>query len=165
MITPGSKMPAVPVKLVTAEGVTDVTSEKACAGSRVVVFTLPGAFTPTCSNNHLPGYQINADKLRAAGVSRIICATWNDQYVVKAWAESTGSLSVMDFIADGNGELARALGLDHDRTSAGMGTRYVRAALIVEDGIIRHVAAETENGVVAASGANAILDVLRAQVA
>jgi peroxiredoxin len=161
MITPGSKLPAVQVKLVTAEEVSDVASDEACAGPRTVMFTLPGAFTPTCHNNHLPGYIINAGKLKAAGVSKIVCATVNDHHVVKAWAEATGALSQMDFIADGNAGLAEALGLQKDMSASGMGTRFARAALIIENGTVTHVGVETERGQVTASGADAILDVLQ----
>ena len=165
MIRPGNHMPAAQVKLVTVEGVSDTTSDLVCAGPRTVMFTLPGAFTPTCSNNHLPGYQINAGRLREAGVAKIICATWNDHHVVRAWAESTGALPVIDFVADGNGELAKALGLERDMRDSGMGMRYRRAALIIENGSVTYAAAETESGVVTVSGAEAVLNLLQPVVA
>ena len=108
MIKAGDTIPSVPVKLVDANGVTDTTSTAVLGTGRVVFFAVPGAFTPTCHVNHLPGFIANADKLHAAGVDRIVCAAANDHHVVKAWAEATGALGKIDFIADGNAALAKA---------------------------------------------------------
>ena len=130
-------------------------------GKRVVLFSLPGAFTPTCHVNHLPGFVANAAKLRAAGVDRIVCVAVNDHHVMKAWAEASGALDDIAFIADGNGELAEALGLDRDFSSAGLGTRYARAAMIITDGVVDAVFVEDAPGV-GASGAPAILLALEA---
>lgn len=164
MIHPGDTAPAVPVKLIDAEGVHDVSSADVLGTGRVVIFTVPGAFTPTCHSSHLPGYLAAAAKLKAAGVDRIVCATVNDHHVVKAWAEQTDSLGRIDFIADGNAALARAMGLDKDMTPGQMGTRFVRAAAVFENGIARQVFVEDKAGQVTVSGAAAILMALSAPV-
>jgi len=161
MIKAGDTIPSVPVKLVDANGVTDTTSTAVLGTGRVVFFAVPGAFTPTCHVNHLPGFIANADKLHAAGVDRIVCAAANDHHVVKAWAEATGALGKIDFIADGNAALAKALGLDKDFSGAGMGTRFTRSAMLITDGVVDAVFVEDAPGVTA-TGAPAILMALEA---
>jgi peroxiredoxin len=161
MIDRGSPVPSVGVKLVTADGATDTTSDAILGTGLVVLFTVPGAFTPTCHVNHLPGFVANEAKLRAAGVDRIVCATVNDHHVVKAWAQASGALGAVDFIADGNAELAEALGLMKDFSGSGMGMRYARAALLIRNGIVDAVFVEDAPGV-NASGAPAILMALEA---
>jgi len=161
MIKAGDTIPSVPVKLVDANGVTDTTSTAVLGTGQVVFFAVPGAFTPTCHVNHLPGFIANADKLHAAGVDRIVCAAANDHHVVKAWAEATGALGKIDFIADGNAALAKALGLDKDFSGAGMGTRFTRSAMLITNGVIDAVFVEDAPGVTA-TGAPAILMALEA---
>ena len=161
MVERGNPVPSVQVKLVDANGVTDTTSDAVLGSGLVVLFTVPGAFTPTCHVNHLPGFIANEPKLRAAGVTRIVCASVNDQHVMKAWAEATGALGHIDFIADGNAELARALGLDKDFSGGGMGTRFARSAMIIRDGVVDSVFVEDAPGV-SGSGAPAILMALEA---
>jgi peroxiredoxin len=154
MIERGSPVPSVGIKLVDANGSEDTTSEAVLGNGLVVFFAVPGAFTPTCHLNHLPGFLANAAKLRDAGVDRIVCASVNDQHVMKAWAEASGALGTIDFIADGNADLAVALGLSKD--FSGMGTRYTRSAMLIRDGIADAVFVEDAPGV-NASGAPAIL--------
>lgn len=161
MIERGNPVPSVGVKLVTASGVEDTTSQAVLGQGKVVLFSVPGAFTPTCHVNHLPGFLANAAKLRAAGVDRIVCAAVNDHHVMKAWAEASNALDDIAFLADGNGELARAFGLDKDFSGAGMGTRYARSAMIINNGMIDAVFVEDAPGV-DASGAPAILMALEA---
>ncbi len=161
MIERGNPIPELDVKLVSAGGVEDTTSQTVLGQGKVVLFSVPGAFTPTCHVNHLPGFLANADKLAAAGVDRIICASVNGHHVMKAWAEASDALGKIDFIADGNAELARALGLDKDFSAFGMGTRYARAAMIIDNGIVDAVFVEDAPGV-NASGAPAILIALEA---
>ncbi|WP_092180448.1 peroxiredoxin [Devosia sp. YR412] len=161
MIDRGSPIPSVPVKLVTAEGTTDTTSDVALGTGTVVFFAVPGAFTPTCHVNHLPGFVANLTKLRAAGVDRVVCASVNDAHVMKAWAEASNALGEIDFIADGNGALAEAMGLAKDYSGAGMGKRFARSAMIIRDGIADAVFVEDAPGV-NASGAPAILMALEA---
>ena len=161
MIERGSSVPAVPTKLVTAEGISDTTTDAVLGQGVVVLFTVPGAFTPTCHVNHLPGFIANQPKLKAAGVDRIVCASVNDHHVMKAWAEATGALDGIDFLADGNGTMATAFGLDLDLTAAGMGPRLKRSAVLIRDGIVQDVFVEDGPGV-GASGAPAILMALEA---
>lgn len=161
MIESGDTIPSVPVKLVDADGIADTTSDAVLGKGRVVFFAVPGAFTPTCHVNHLPGFIANADKLRAAGVDRIVCAAANDHHVVKAWAEASQALGKIDFIADGNAALARAMGLDKDLSGAGLGTRFMRSAMLVTDGVVDAVFVEDAPGVTA-TGAPAILMALEA---
>lgn len=162
MITEGDRVPQVDIKLINNSGPLDADSLTVLGTGTVVMFSLPGAFTPTCHANHLPGYVEAADTLKSMGVDRIICLTVNDHHVVKAWAEATGALDKVEFIADGNADLTRAMGLDTDRRAGGMGIRAVRAALIVKDGIVRNVFTEAKPGLVTSSGAPAIVEALGA---
>ena len=161
MIQRGNPIPSVGIKLVTASGVEDTTSDAALGQGIVVLFSVPGAFTPTCHLNHLPGFLANADKLRAAGVDKIVCAAANDHHVLKAWAEASNALGKIEFLADGNGDLARALGLEKDFSQSGMGLRYARAAMIIREGVVDAVFVEDAPGV-SASGAPAVLMALEA---
>jgi peroxiredoxin len=161
MIKRGDSIPALDLKLVNAAGASDTTSADVFGQGTVVFFSVPGAFTPTCHVNHLPGFVANASKLRAAGVDRIVCASVNDHHVIKAWAEASGALNDVEFLADGNAALARGLGLDKDFSEFGMGTRFVRSAMIVRNGVVDAVFVEDAPGV-NASGAPAILMALEA---
>tara|TARA_R110002020_G_scaffold421873_1_gene631079 strand:+ start:417 stop:911 length:495 start_codon:yes stop_codon:yes gene_type:complete len=161
MIERGSPLPSVPTKLVTPDGISDTSTDAVLGQGLVVLFTVPGAFTPTCHINHLPGFLANEAKLRAAGVTRIVCASVNDQHVMKAWAENTGALGHIDFLADGNGTMAEAFGLQLDLTVAGMGPRFARSAVLIRDGVVQDVFVENGPGV-GASGAPAILMALEA---
>ena len=161
MIERGDPVPSVRIKLVAASGVEDTTSDAALGTGTVVLFTVPGAFTPTCHVNHLPGFVANASKLRMAGVDKIVCAAVNDHHVLKAWGEASGALDHISFLADGNAVLAKAMGLDKDLSAAGLGTRFSRSAMIVRHGIVDAIFVEDEPGVTA-SGAPAILMALEA---
>ncbi|MHA6298397.1 redoxin family protein [Devosia sp. CAU 1758] len=161
MIERGNPVPSVGIKLVTADGVEDTTSDAALGQGTIVLFSVPGAFTPTCHVNHLPGFVANAAKLRAAGIDRIVCAATNDHHVMKAWAEATNALDDIAFLADGNGALASAMGMSKDMSGAGMGTRFARAAMIIRNGVVDAVFVEDAPGVTA-SGAPAILMALEA---
>jgi peroxiredoxin len=156
MIERGSPIPSVRTKLVNAEGISDTTSDAVLGTGLVVFFAVPGAFTPTCHINHLPGFIANAGKLRAAGIDRIVCGSVNDHHVMKAWAEASGALGEIEFLADGNAELAQALGLDKDSSGSGMGTRFTRSAMLIRNGVVDAVFVEDAPGV-NASGAPAIL--------
>lgn len=161
-IRAGDRIPSVAVKLIDAAGVADTTSDQVLGTDRVVFFTVPGAFTPTCHTNHLPGFIANASKLRAAGVSRIVCGSVNDHHVMKAWAAASDAVGAIDFLADGNGQLARTLGLEEDKTASGLGMRFARTALLINDGVVEEVFVEDKAGEVTGSGAPAILMALEA---
>jgi len=138
-IKEGDKIPSVTVK---ATDMTDVTTDELFAGKKVVLFAVPGAFTPTCSNKHLPGFIDHADEIRAKGVDDIICMSVNDAFVMDAWGKERGATGKVRMIADGNGALAKALGLDFDGSGIGFGLRAQRFAAIVEDGVVKKLAVE-----------------------
>jgi peroxiredoxin len=125
-----------------------------------VLFGVPGAFTPTCDTSHLPGFIGAADRIKAGGVNRIVCATVNDHHVVKAWAERSDALGKIDFIADAHGRLAEALGLAKD--FGDLGRRYARFAMIAKDGVVQQVFVQDVAGVTV-SGAPAILLALQGE--
>lgn len=161
MITPGQTIPSAKVRLVNKGGITEADTAIALATGRIVLFTVPGAFTPTCHSNHLPGYVDLAEQIRAAGVDRIMCATVNDQYVTEAWAKDTNALGKVEFIADGTADFAKALGLENDLSRGGLGLRFIRAAIVIDNGKVEAVFTEDRPGVVTASGAPAVLNSLR----
>ena len=161
MIRPGDQLPSVPVKLISAEGVSEVTSTEALGTGKVVFFAVPGAFTPTCDTSHLPGFVAGADRITAMGVSRIVCGSVNDHHVMKAWAERSDALGKVDFLADPSAEFAKALGLDKDFPALG-GTRFARFAMIVNDGLVQDLFVQDEAGVTV-SGAPAIIIALEGQ--
>jgi peroxiredoxin len=160
MIQAGDTLPSVPVKLVTADGVSDVDSAALLGQGTIVLFAVPGAFTPTCDTSHLPGFVASADRIKAAGVDRIICAAVNDHHVVKAWAERSDALGKVDFIADAHGKLADAMGLAKD--FGDLGRRFARFAMIVRNGTVRHIFVQDVQGVTV-SGAPAILLALQGE--
>src|SRR5689334_4368983 len=133
-IKAGDKMPSGTLKRMTKEGPKDISTDEIFKGKRVVLFSVPGAFTPTCDAKHLPGFVELADQIRAKGVDTIACMAVNDVFVMNAWgkAQSVGDKVLM--LADGNGDYARALGLELDARKFGMGTRGQRFALIVDNG-------------------------------
>ncbi len=160
MIQAGDKLPSIPVKLVTAEGVSDVGTLDILGTGRVVLFGLPGAFTPTCDTSHLPGFVAAADRIKAAGISRIVCATVNDHHVVKAWAERSDALGRVDFIADAHGHFAEAIALAKE--FGDLGRRFARFAMIIDHGVVRHLFVQDVQGVTV-SGAPAILLALQGE--
>jgi peroxiredoxin len=121
----------------TADGVKDITTRELFGGKRVVLFAVPGAFTPTCSAKHLPGFVERAEEIRKKGVERIVCLSVNDAFVMGAWAKAHSAGEKVLLVADGNGEFSKAVGLAFDGSGFGMGTRSQRYAMIVEDGVVR----------------------------
>jgi peroxiredoxin len=138
-IKEGDKIPSVTVK---ATDMTDVTTDELFTGKKVVLFAVPGAFTPTCSSKHLPGFVDHADEIRAKGVDDIICMSVNDAFVMDAWGKDRGATGKVRMIADGNGALAKALGLDFDGSGIGFGLRAQRFAAIVDNGVVTKLAVE-----------------------
>ncbi|MEZ4333709.1 MAG: peroxiredoxin [Myxococcota bacterium] len=155
-IKEGDKIPNVKVK---ATDMSDVQTESLFKGKKVVLFAVPGAFTPTCSAKHLPGFIEQADALRKKGVDDIICMSVNDAFVMKAWGEDRGAGDKVRLIADGNGDFAKALGLDFDGSGIGFGVRSQRFAAIVEDGVVKKLAVDA-GGKFEVSSAEAILAAL-----
>jgi len=138
-IKAGERMPKGTLKRMTKEGPKDFSTEELFKGKVVVVFSVPGAFTPTCDAKHLPGFVQLADQIRAKGVDTIACMAVNDVFVMNAWGKASGVGDRILMLADGNGEYARALGLELDAKGFGMGTRGQRFALIVRDGLATQV--------------------------
>ena len=140
-ITVGDKIPDVKLIKVTNDGSQPVQSAEYFAGRRVALFSVPGAFTPTCSARHLPGFVEKADDLAAKGIDEIACTAVNDAFVLSAWNKSGGSEAIT-MLADGNGDFANALGLEMDGTAFGMGKRGQRFSLVVNDGVVEQVNVE-----------------------
>jgi len=136
-INVGDKMPKGQFTRMGANGPEPVSTDDLFGGKKVVLFSVPGAFTPTCSAKHLPGFINSFDQLRAKGVDTIACMAVNDVFVMKAWGEASKAGGKVEMLADGNGEYARALGLELDASKFGMGTRGKRFSLIVDDGVVK----------------------------
>jgi peroxiredoxin len=152
----GDKMPAGTLTLVTNDGPQKVSAEEFFKGKKVVLFSVPGAFTPTCDAKHLPGFVEKAGDLRAKGVNTVACIAVNDAFVMKAWGKSQNCDGKVQMIADGNGEYTKALGLEMDASGFGMGTRGQRFALIVDNGVVKSVNVE-EKGEFKVSSAEHVL--------
>lgn len=138
----GDKLPSGTLKTMTKDGARDITTEELFKGKTVVLFSVPGAFTPTCDAKHLPGFIQHAAEIRAKGVDTIACMAVNDVFVMNAWGKSAGAGDNVLMLADGNGDYARALGLEMDGRGFGMGMRGQRFALVVKDGVATHVFVE-----------------------
>jgi len=141
-IKAGDRMPSGTFKVGTPEGPKDLTTDELFKGKNVLFFAVPGAFTPTCDAKHLPGYVENFAALQAKGISTVACMSVNDVFVMKAWGKSAGADGKVLMLADGNGDYAKALGLELDARGFGMGQRAQRFAIIVRDGIATQVNVE-----------------------
>ncbi len=158
MIQVNDKIPSVTLKVFGEKGPEDISSESLFSGKKVVLFAVPGAFTPGCSNTHLPGYVVNADKIKDKGVDSIICMSVNDAFVMHAWGEAQNAEGLI-MLADGNGDLTEALGLSLDARGHGMGQRSQRFSMIVKDGIVTSLNVEPKGGI-DVSSAESILALL-----
>jgi peroxiredoxin (alkyl hydroperoxide reductase subunit C) len=155
----GDKIPSATLMQATAEGPKEVTTEELFGGKTVVLFGVPGAFTPTCSAKHLPGFVNHAAAIKAKGVDTIACMAVNDVFVMGAWGKDQGVGENIVMLADGSGALTKAMGLEFDLTARGLGVRAQRFALVAKDGVVTHVAVEAP-GAFEVSSAEAILAVL-----
>jgi peroxiredoxin len=142
MISVGQKVPSVTIKQATPEGGTDVDPATLFAGKKVVMFSLPGAFTPTCSTKHLPSYVRELPQLKAKGVDIVACLSVNDVAVMKAWAEAHDALGKIVMLADGNAALSKALGITADLSKFGMGERARRGVMTFDDGVLKTIEME-----------------------
>ena len=138
----GDRMPAGKFKVMGEKGPQDLTTAELFGGKRVVLFSVPGAFTPTCSAKHLPGFLDQGAALRAKGIDTIACVAVNDVFVMNAWGKSANAADKVTMLADGNGEYAKALGLELDARGFGMGVRGQRFALVVDNGVASKVLVE-----------------------
>ena len=152
----GDKLPAADFAVMTADGQQKLATDVVFAGRKVVLFAVPGAFTPTCSMNHLPGFVAAAEQIKAKGVDTIACVAVNDVHVMNAWGKHAGAEGKIMMLADGNGDFARATGLNVDLKPYGMGERSKRYSMIVENGVVKQLNVEDKSGV-NVSGAETIL--------
>jgi peroxiredoxin (alkyl hydroperoxide reductase subunit C) len=159
MIKKGDKIPAMKLMVATPEGPREADTGELLGAGKAVLFAVPGAFTPTCSAKHLPGFIQHAAELKAKGVARIICLAVNDAFVLGAWAKDQKAGDNVIFLADGSGAFTKALGLELDLTARGLGIRSQRFALVTQDGIVTHLAIE-EAGGFDVSRAEAVLEAL-----
>ncbi len=156
----GDRLPEATFKVKTGNGIEDVTTSELCAGRRVVIFAVPGAFTPTCHLEHLPGFLANLEALEAKGVDEVVCVAVNDPFVMEAWGEAAGVAGRIRLLADGNATFTRAIGMDFDGSAIGLGTRSKRYAMLVEDGVVKQLNVEDNPGEVNISAAEKILEAL-----
>ena len=154
----GDRLPEATFKEKTADGINDVGADSLFAGKRVVLFAVPGAFTPTCSLNHLPGYLENRDAILSRGVDEIAVVSVNDPHVMGAWSEHTGGRGKIRFLADGNGTFTKAVGLDIDLAGGMMGVRSKRYSMLVDDGVVKTLDIEDSPGQATVSSAATMLD-------
>ncbi len=155
----GDTVPAVKLKQMTPEGMKDVDTGEFFKGKKVVLFALPGAFTPTCSAKHLPGFVEKAAELRAKGVDAVACLSVNDAFVMNAWGKQQNADGKVQMLADGNGDFTRAVGLEMDGSGYGLGKRSQRYAMIVQDGVVKALNVEKPGGF-EVSSADAVLKAL-----
>ncbi len=152
----GDKVPTVVLKYKSTDGIIDISTDDLFAGKKVVVFAVPGAFTPTCSAKHLPGFVGKAEEIKAKGIDTIACVSVNDAFVMDAWGVDQNAGEKVMMLGDGSADLAKALGQDQDLTARGMGIRSKRYAMIVEDGVVSEMFAE-EPGAFEVSSAEHVL--------
>ena len=153
----GAKLPDATFKVPTPDGPADMTTADLFAGKKVVLFAVPGAFTPTCSMNHLPGFLENAEAIKSKGVDAIAVVSVNDHHVMKAWAAQTGAADKILFLADGNGAFTKAAGMEMDMSKGGLGVRSKRYSAIIEDGVVKTLDIEDGPGKAEISGAAALI--------
>lgn len=159
-IAVGSSIPQAKFKEKTADGPVEITTDELFKGKRVVLFAVPGAFTPTCTLNHLPGYLDNNDALRAKGIDEIAVVAVNDWHVMGAWANASGGMGKIHFLADWDAAFTKALGLDIDLSGGGLGVRSKRYSMLVEDGVVKALNIEENPGQATVSSAEAMLEKL-----
>jgi peroxiredoxin len=156
-IKAGEKLPNATFRVMTAEGPKPRTTDEIFKGKKVALFGVPGAFTPTCNNLHLPSFLNNAAAFKQKGIDTIAVTAVNDVFVMNQWAKSTGAEGKIDFLADGNAEFAKAIDMAFDGSGAGLGTRTKRYSMLVEDGVVKKVNIEDAPGKCDISGGQALL--------
>jgi glutaredoxin/glutathione-dependent peroxiredoxin len=155
----GDTIPSMKLMKASADGPKEISTDEIFKGKKVVMFAVPGAFTPTCSAKHLPGFVQNVDAIRGKGVDKVVCVAVNDAFVLAAWAKDQGADERILMLADGSGAFTKALGLELDLTARGLGIRSQRYALVADNGRVTHLAVEPPGGF-DVSRAEAVLAVL-----
>jgi peroxiredoxin len=159
-INVGDRIPSVTLKQLTSEGVKEFTTDEIFRGKRVVLIAVPGAFTPACSQRHLPGYVDKAADIKAKGIDEIACVAVNDAFVMGAWGRDQKAEGKVRMLADGSGDFTRALGLELDLSKGGLGVRSKRYSMLVDDGVVKSLNVEQQPGQVDLSGVEAMLKAL-----
>ncbi|MGH7088989.1 MAG: peroxiredoxin [Stellaceae bacterium] len=152
----GDRIPSAKLRQMTPEGPKEISTDEIFKGKKVVLFAVPGAFTPTCSAKHLPGFVQNAAAIKAKGIDSIACLAVNDAFVMGAWGKQQGTDGKVQMLADGNGSFTKELGLEMDGSGFGLGTRSKRYAMVVEDGVVKTLNVENP-GAFEVSSAEAVL--------
>jgi len=152
----GDKIPSATLYRLGENGPEAVTTDELCSGKKVVLFGLPGAFTPTCSAKHVPGFLQNADALAAKGVDTVACVSVNDAFVMGAWAKDHGTGDKVQMLGDGSADLTKAMGIELDLTGRGLGVRSRRFSMLIDNGVVKQLNLE-EGGALEISGAETIL--------
>ncbi len=160
MISVGEQLPDVALMAATGAGQAQISTKEYFAGVKVILFAVPGAFTPTCHMNHLPGFIEHRDTILARGTDKIAVISVNDIHVMSHWAKASGGEGKIDFLADGSAAFTKAVGVEIDLNAANMGVRSKRYSMIVEDGVVRQINLEQSPGQAVVSGAAAILEQL-----
>ena len=153
----GDKVPSGTFTVMTGEGPKPMTTDELFKGKKVVLFAVPGAFTPTCHKNHLPGFLTNSDKIKGKGIDTIAVTGVNDVFVMDAWKQNTGAAGKIEFLADGSAAFAKEIGLSVDLGERGLGTRSQRYAMVVDDGVVKTLNVEDTPGKADISGAENLL--------
>jgi glutaredoxin/glutathione-dependent peroxiredoxin len=156
-ISIGDNLPDATFRVLGPDGIEKLTTAEVFGGKKVVLFAVPGAFTPTCHLKHLPGFIANAEVFKQKGVDSVVCVAVNDPFVLDAWSKSSGGQGKVLFLSDGNGEFTKAIGLDFDGSGIGLGTRSKRYAMLVEDGVVTALNVEDSPGVADRSTADKLL--------
>ena len=159
-IAVGDKLPDATFKVRTPDGLKDVTTQELTAARKVILFAVPGAFTPTCHAKHVPSYLAHLDALKAKGIAEVACVAVNDAFVLDAWAKATGADGKITLLSDGNGTFTKAIGLDFDGSGFGLGTRSKRYSMLVDNGVVKALHIEESPGVMEVSGADHLLAAL-----
>jgi len=156
----GDKVPSVTLRQITPEGPKEVSSDEFFRGKKVVLFAVPGAFTPACSQRHLPGYVDKAADIKMKGIDEVACIAVNDAAVMGAWGKDQKTEGKVTMLADGSGDFVRALGLELDLTKGGLGMRSKRYSMLVDNGVVKSLNVEAQPGQVDASSAETMLKAL-----
>jgi peroxiredoxin len=156
----GDKVPSVTLRQVTPEGPKEVATDEFFRGRKVVLFAVPGAFTPACSQRHLPGYADKAGDIKAKGIDEVACVAVNDAAVMGAWGRNQKTEGKVTMLADGSGDFVRALGLELDLSKGGLGVRSKRYSMLVDNGVVKSLNVEAQPGQVDASSAESMLKAL-----
>jgi len=158
-ISVGDTLPAATFKTKTAEGLADVAASDLFGAGKVALFAVPGAYTPTCHQKHMPSFVRNVDALKAKGVTKIVCLSVNDPFVMEAWGEATGAAAAgVTLVCDPKAEFTKAVGLDFDGSGAGLGVRSKRYSMLVEGGVVKALNVEDSPGEAVCSTGEALLD-------